>query len=239
MQLVTTIGVGSILLSVPFESIITKNAEILRKTSARGAKYCGLNDSCILFTVDMATVIAVLALCLGAAALIIAFVVTKVTTKASSVVRSTDQVFEEVQNFKDDDSLQNARYLAASEKKQATTCADLTTFEKHCIGVPFRRLFRDCDDISYVMYNGKRCTTVEALLLTGHLYYGEHVYEASSVILLLLARLVPTKVVRTFNILLLRWHLDPKDGTLSEAFSCTWHHATTEDHKLAGATPVA
>ncbi|KAE9172715.1 hypothetical protein PF004_g27191 [Phytophthora fragariae] len=192
MQLVTTIGVGSILLSVPFESIITKNAEILRKTSARGAKYCGLNDSCILFTVDIATVIAVLALCLGAAALIIAFVVTKVTTKASSVVRSTDQVFEEVQNFKDDDSLQNTRYLAASEKKQATTCADLTTFEKHCIGVPFRRLFRDCDDISYVMYNGKRCTTVEALLLTGHLYYGEHVYEASSAILLLLARLVPT-----------------------------------------------
>ncbi|KAE9280286.1 hypothetical protein PF001_g24309 [Phytophthora fragariae] len=192
MQLVTTIGVGSILLSVPFESIITKNAEILRKTSARGAKYCGLNDSCILFTVDIATVIAVLALCLGAAALIIAFVVTKVTTKASSVVRSTDQVFEEVQNFKDDDSLQNTRYLAASEKKQATTCADLTTFEKHCIGVPFRRLFRDCDDISFVMYNGKRCTTVEALLLTGHLYYGEHVYEASSAILLLLARLVPT-----------------------------------------------
>ncbi|KAL3661802.1 hypothetical protein V7S43_013096 [Phytophthora oleae] len=113
---------------------------------------------------------------------------------------------------------------------------DLTSFERNCIGTSFHRLFWDCDDIAYVTYNGTRCTTVEALLLTGYLYYGEHIYQASSVMLLLVARLVPSKVLRTFNVLLLRWHVDPKEGSLSELRSCTWYHASSE---VAGAVPVA
>ncbi|KAG3096991.1 hypothetical protein PI125_g15808 [Phytophthora idaei] len=57
--------------------------------------------------------------------------------------------------------------------------------------------------------------------------------------LLLVARLVPRKVLRTFNMLLLRWYMDPKHGTLSELCSCTWYHASTENHQLGGAVPLA
>ncbi|KAL3661806.1 hypothetical protein V7S43_013100 [Phytophthora oleae] len=91
----------------------------------------------------------------------------------------------------------------------------------------------------YVMYNGKRCITVEALLLTGYLYYGEHIYPASAVMMLLLARLMPRKMIRTFNMLLLRWHVDEKEGTLSPTMSCTWYTASKENHQWAGATPLA
>ncbi|EGZ05772.1 hypothetical protein PHYSODRAFT_464323, partial [Phytophthora sojae] len=78
-----------------------------------------------------------------------------------------------------------------------------------------------CNDIAHVMYNGKRCISAEALLLTGYVYYGEHVYHSSSVVLLMLARVIPQRVIRTFNVLLLRWPLDPRDGTLAQANSCT------------------
>ncbi|POM69580.1 LOW QUALITY PROTEIN: Hypothetical protein PHPALM_14127 [Phytophthora palmivora] len=111
---------------------------------------------------------------------------------------------------------------------------NLTSFERNCLGSSFHRLFHDCDDIAYVVYNEN-----DALLLTGYLYYGEHIYEASSVLLLLVARLVPSKILQTFNVLLLRWRVDPKDGTLSQAMACTWYTASSEQHKLAAATPVA
>ncbi|KAG2784421.1 hypothetical protein Pcac1_g5839 [Phytophthora cactorum] len=233
MQLVTTLGIGIILLSVqatPLESIITKNSEILRKTSARGAKYCGLNDSCILFTVSMPSVIAVLSMVLGILAVVVSFIIKKVAPKAKSVVFSETEVH----------NLGRNEFMEIEMKHADSAPLDnLTSFERNCIGGPLKKLFRDCDDIAYISYNGKRCMTVEALLLTGYLYYGEHVYQASSVMLLLVARLVPRKVLRTFNMLLLRWYMDPKHGTLSELRSCTWYHASTENHQLGGAVPLA
>ncbi|KUF81011.1 hypothetical protein AM587_10006624 [Phytophthora nicotianae] len=234
MQLVTTMIIGFILLSIqrtPLASIITKNSEILRKTSARGAKYCGLNDSCILFTVDMLSVIAVLSLALGVIAVIISFIITNMTPKAKIIVYSATEVH----------SLQANEFKEIEIKKHGDLAPldNLTSFERNCIGGPFKKIFRDCDDIAYISYNGKRCMTVEALLLTGYLYYGEHVYQASSVMLLLVARLVPRKVLRTFNMLLLRWYVDPKHGTLSELRSCTWYHACAENHQIGGAVPLA
>ncbi|KAE9258791.1 hypothetical protein PR003_g35065, partial [Phytophthora rubi] len=101
------------------------------------------------------------------------------------------------------------------------------------------KLFRDCDDIAYTTYNGKRCVTVEGLLLTGYLYYGQHVYQASSALLLVVARVIPQKILRTFNVLLLRWGMDSNTGVLTHAQSCTWHTASDEHHKLAAAVPVA
>ncbi|KAJ8563893.1 hypothetical protein ON010_g7456 [Phytophthora cinnamomi] len=59
MQVAITLSVGLLLNSIqrtPIGSILSQNAEILRKTSARGAKYCGLNDACVLFTINMPTV---------------------------------------------------------------------------------------------------------------------------------------------------------------------------------------
>ncbi|KAL3661855.1 hypothetical protein V7S43_013149 [Phytophthora oleae] len=225
LQPATTICVGCFLLSVqrtPLASIITKNSEILRKTSARGAKYCGLNDSCILFTIDMPSVITVFSFGLGIVAVLISLGFRILSPKPTSYVVSDLPLMEKLNKSKDAGKQDN-----------------LTSFERNCIGGLFKKLFRDCDDIAYVVYNGKRCMTVEALLLTGYLYYGEHIYQASSVLLLLAARLVPSKLLRTFNMLLLRWYVDPEHGTLSELRSCTWYHASSEDHKLAAAVPVA
>ncbi|EGZ13764.1 hypothetical protein PHYSODRAFT_335500 [Phytophthora sojae] len=182
LQLPVTICVGSILLSVqrtPFVAILTDNAEILRKTSARGAKYCGLNDSCILFAYNMPSVVVILSLTLGVA--------TSADSKVSAAGVSTTK---------------KRKYEVNS-----ATPEELTSFEKNCIGAPFTKLFHDCEDIAYVSYN--------------------------------VAQLVPSRMLRTFNVLLLRWHVDPKEGTLTHALSCTWHTASSENDKLAMATPIA
>lgn len=91
----------------------------------------------------------------------------------------------------------------------------LTSFEQHCLGSPFCRMFKDCGDFAYVCYRRKHCTSVEALLLTGYVFYGKHIYQASSIVLLLLARLLPRKLLRTFNVLLIRWYVDPERGIVS------------------------
>ncbi|KAL4111506.1 hypothetical protein PRIC1_003184 [Phytophthora ramorum] len=223
----------------PFESILAQNAEILRKTSERGAKYCGLNDACVLFTVNMPIVIAVLSVGVGVVAVITSFLMMKMSPKMKSVVRSARlsvggaNVTQKVA-VSDSNSKKQTVYETNSTEND-----HLTSFERNCIGAPFHKLFWDCDDMAYVMYKGRRCSSVEALLLTGYLYYGEHIYQASSVMLLLIARLLPQKILRTFNVLILRWYVDPKEGTLSQALTCTWYHACEENHKWAGATPVA
>lgn len=100
-------------------------------------------------------------------------------------------------------------------------------------------MFKDCGDFAYVCYRRKHCTSVEALLLTGYVFYGKHIYQASSIVLLLLARLLPRKLLRTFNVLLIRWYVDPERGIVSHAQSCTWYHASAEHYWLEEATPVA
>ncbi|KAE9268357.1 hypothetical protein PF008_g31143, partial [Phytophthora fragariae] len=70
-------------------------------------------------------------------------------------------------------------------------------FLHHYLGSPFTKLFKDCDDFAYMAFVGKRCTAIEALLLTCYLFYGQYVYQAGSVVLLLMARLIPPKLLRT------------------------------------------
>ncbi|KAE9277266.1 hypothetical protein PR003_g28835, partial [Phytophthora rubi] len=75
MQVAITLCVGSVLRSIqhtPIGSILSQNAEILRKTSARGAKYCGLNDACVLFTINIPTVVSLLSVALALVASLIA-----------------------------------------------------------------------------------------------------------------------------------------------------------------------
>ncbi|KAG6972366.1 hypothetical protein JG688_00004031 [Phytophthora aleatoria] len=192
--LVATGWVAGVLLTLRYTSLSfigDLNGELLRRTSALGAKYCGLKDSCYVFIVNLGFIITAAALALG------------LLTREDVKVK------------------------------------EMTTFEENCLGVPFTRLFKDCNDFAYVTYMNKRCTTVEAILLTGYLFYGEHVYQATAVVLLLVARLVPRKFLRTFNQLLLRWHYDPEQGTLSYAKSCTWYSASAENYKLSEAMPLA
>ncbi|KAE8903538.1 hypothetical protein PF010_g340 [Phytophthora fragariae] len=236
MQLGVTLCVGLILLTVqrtPLVAILTKNAEILRKTSARGAKYCGLNDSCILFTYNMPSVVVILSLALGVITVIASFIA-KLLMPNVAGANSTNLT---------GDSKVAAAGISAKKKMMyqdnSATLDELTSFERNCIGGQFSKLFQDCDDFAYVSYNGKKCITTEALLLTGYLYHGEHIYQATSVLLLLVARLVPRRMLRTFNVLLLRWRVDPQEGTLTHPLSCTWYTASAENHRLGMATPIS
>ncbi|KAI9984472.1 hypothetical protein PInf_005825 [Phytophthora infestans] len=202
MQIVITSIVAAVLLSLrqtPLEFINANYGEILRKTSARGAKYCGLNDSCVVYKTNLVVFITIFSIGLGIFAAVSSLIVKRLSPKVKSAP-----------------SAAVAHATDAPIKKKSVNEDGLTSFERNCIGRPFRTLFRDCDDMAYIMYKGKRCTTVEALLLTGYLYYGEHIYQASSVMLLLLARALPRKMLRTFNMLLLRWHVDKDTGVLTQ-----------------------
>ncbi|KAH7459410.1 uncharacterized protein KRP23_15212 [Phytophthora ramorum] len=222
--LAATVAVGAVISSYRLTSLAfigDKNGQLLRRTSTLGAKYCGLQDSCYVFTYNLVFVVALASLALGLVAAIITFLL-KMYTKLHPGAR--------MYHYR----VSNAGLAGGQPTKQR-----LTSFEENCLGVPFTRLFNDCDDFAYTTYMDRRCSTVEALLLTGYLFYGEHVYQAGSVLLLLVARLLPRKVIRTFNQLLLRWHIDPHLGTLSYPMSCTWYSASAENYKLSEATPLA
>ncbi|KAG7388622.1 hypothetical protein PHYPSEUDO_012113 [Phytophthora pseudosyringae] len=248
MQIVITPCVASALMSVRQTSlslIVDWNGELLRKTTARGAKYCKLNDSCILITVNLALVVLFVSTVLGLVAFALSFIIQKrskhwesIQSFASSVSRRSSALYA----VRDSGSQGTTKATLDKTNRQDDSTEPLqglTTFEEHCLGCPFTRLFKDCDDFAYMNFMGKRCTTVEALLLTGYLFYGQNIYQAGSVVLLLTARLIPRKMLRTFNVLLIRWHMDPENGSLSHALSCTWYHASNENYKLSEATPVS
>ncbi|GMF22627.1 unnamed protein product [Phytophthora lilii] len=221
--LIATVCVGAVLVSYRITSLAfigDKNGQLLRRTSALGAKYCGLQDSCYVFTYNLVFVVAAASLALGLVAGIVTLLLKWYKKRNPGVKMYHYRV-------------SNAGLPDVPIKQR------LTSFEKNCLGVPFTRLFKDCDDFAYTTYMDKRCTTVEALLLTGYLFYGEHVYQASSVVLLLIARVLPRKVIRTFNQLFMRWYIDPDQGTLSYPMSCTWYRASSENVNLSEAIPVA
>ncbi|KAG2772337.1 hypothetical protein PC129_g13439 [Phytophthora cactorum] len=220
--LVATGWVAGVLLTLRYTSLSfigDLNGELLRRTSALGAKYCGLKDSCYVFIVNLGFIITAAALALGLLTSCFAIMIKYCRRRGRGA-----------------NKYRVNRAIVAGEDVKVK---EMTTFEENCLGVPFTRLFKDCNDFAYVTYMNKRCTTVEVILLTGYLFYGEHVYQATAVVLLLVARLVPRKFLRTFNQLLLRWHYDPQQGTLSYAKSCTWYSASAENYKLSEAMPLA
>ncbi|KAE9041714.1 hypothetical protein PR001_g6505 [Phytophthora rubi] len=224
--LTASVCVGAVISSYRITSLAfigDKNGQLLRRTSVLGAKYCGLQDSCYVFTYNLVFVVALAALALGLLATIITLLL-KLYKKRNPGAK--------MYHYR----VSNAGLPGAGNQPVKQR---LTSFEENCLGVPFTRLFNDCDDFAYTMHMDKRCSTVEAVLLTGYLFYGEHVYQASSVVLLLVARLLPRKIIRTFNQLFMRWYIDPDLGTVSYPMSCTWYRASAENYKLSEATPLA
>ncbi|KAL4116924.1 hypothetical protein PRIC2_012376 [Phytophthora ramorum] len=220
MQMVITSGVTTFLMAlqtVPLEYLHEVNSQ------PGGLRYMGL----------------------GIIAALSSLAIKRSSSKVKSVVRATRlsvsgrQSLSNTGGAKSGTVTKHSSSVTGSSAPVKDNLDELTSFETNCLGSSFKKLFRDCDDMAYVVYKGKRCTTVEALLFTGYLYYGDHIYQASSVMLLLVARLLPSKILHTFNVLLLRWRLDKKDGTLSKVISCLWYAASREDNKLAGATPMA
>ncbi|KAG3232538.1 hypothetical protein PI124_g22379 [Phytophthora idaei] len=234
LQLTSTICTFVVLSSLRLTSLAFKgelNGELLRRTSVQGAIYCGLKDSYYVFTVNLVFVVATISIAMGFIALLGAMLEKRITRKIATRRGTTAQT-----------APLSFRCLGCN--KVGPTIPDLqrhklTTFEENCLGGQFIRLFYDCEDFAYITFRGKRCTTVEALLLTGYLFYGQHVYQATSVLLLLVARVLPRKVIRTFNVLLIRWRINPHEVKLSQALSCTWYSASAERFKISEATPVA
>ncbi|GMF33417.1 unnamed protein product [Phytophthora fragariaefolia] len=162
----------------PLESIISTNAQILRKTSSLGKKYCGLNDACIMFTVNAPTIITLLSAVLGLVAVMASLIVKRTSPKVIRDVFSSRASQGSFNGIGPTRKVKGSPKIATVllNKRNQTLPLDivrspaynrLTSFEENCLGVPFRKLFYDCDDFAYVAYNGRRCTTVEALLLTG------------------------------------------------------------------------
>ncbi|KAG6592645.1 NADP-dependent alcohol dehydrogenase C 2 [Phytophthora cinnamomi] len=268
MQVIITTGVASILYSSYLTSlpwIVDYNGKLLRKTTVEGATHCGLHDSCIVMRLNLAIMAVIASTLLGLAALSASYVAQKHSRPWEHVSQSIARirVGSHVRSFEGPNVpktalekvargqmphfgvLPRARFTVLGGRHKRVGPVDhqitttLTTFEEYCLGSEFTKLFMDCDDFAYVMFMNKRCTSVEALLLTGYLFYGKHVYQAPSVVLLLLARLFPPKFLRTFNILLLRWWVHPDHGTLTHALSCTWYTASEENYWISEATPIS
>lgn len=246
-QVFTTAAVGALLFKhqqTSISYIMEANGELLRKASERGAKYCNLSDSCIIFKTNLAVIMLVTALAVGIIPFIFSCALNYRALRhhlSNRIVhfgsqRSTgslkargSKVFTRVQVGVR--SLPVADFLKTPE-------ATLTSFEKYCLGASYSALFNDCDDFANIVENDRNSTSVEAVLLAGFLYYGENVYQAPSVMLLLTARVFPPFVLRSFNILLLRWHIDPQMSAVSHPSSCTWYSASGEKHRVARAVPL-
>ncbi|KAL4159161.1 hypothetical protein PRNP1_004931 [Phytophthora ramorum] len=271
MQVIITTCVALLLYSVRVTSlgfVVDWNGELLRKTTERGAKYCGLNDSCILMKANLAIAIASISTGLGLVAATTSFLVQKgfcqpqrlpgyvtrlslshgIRDRNGVSTRRTSSVLSLIVSPHTAVIWPDTTAAQPRSRRSATSTSSVvphdhgfpvTTFEQHCLGSPFSKLFKDCGDFAYTNYRGKHCTSVEALLLTGYVFYGKHIYQASSVVLLLLARLLPRKLLRTFNVLIIRWFVDPNKGTVSFAQSCTWYRASEENYWLKEATPIA
>ncbi|RLN43982.1 hypothetical protein BBO99_00005739 [Phytophthora kernoviae] len=158
MQIVITVTVASILIGVestPLEFITAANGEILRKTSARGAKYCGLNDSCVVYKVNLIVFIALFSIALGIMAAISTMIVKCLSPKMKSAVRSARlSMSGSTRNI---NKTRGSAVQAADDKPKRVSkeAGDhLTSFERNCIGGPFRNLFQDCDDMAYIIADG-------------------------------------------------------------------------------------
>ncbi|KAG2760424.1 hypothetical protein PC129_g5024 [Phytophthora cactorum] len=264
MQVLITTGVASVLYSSYLTSlpwIVDYNGKLLRKTTVEGAKYCGLHDSCIVMRLNLAIMAVIASTLLGLVALSASYIVQKHSSPWDHVSQTLSRIRlgSHVMSFNAPKTalekvsrgqtphiavMPRARFVLLGKHRRVGPVGhhittSRTTFEEFCLGSEFTKLFMDCDDFAYVTFMNQRCTSVEALLLTGYLFYGKHVYQAPSVVLLLLARLFPPKFLRTFNILLLRWWVHPEHGTLTHALSCTWYTASEENYWISEATPIS
>jgi hypothetical protein len=263
VQVVSTTIAGIVLYQyriTSISSIMEKNGELLRKTSPRGAKFCNLSDSCIVFSVSIGFVAVVISLALGFIPLAVEFILRLHDRlqqgKGSSlrghnknryvVYDSLGTIAAQAQSTEPgEDEVEPSRQKVVADTRDLGTFQgkgapenELTSFERNCLGSKFTRMFNDCDDFAYVTYRNQRCSSVEAVLLSGFLYYGKNIYQAPAVLMLLVARVIPRSLLRSFNVLLIRWHLDTLSNTVSYPQSCTWYSASADKNKLSEAVPI-
>ncbi|KAG7388719.1 hypothetical protein PHYPSEUDO_011912 [Phytophthora pseudosyringae] len=121
-----------------------------------------------------------------------------------------------------------AKTKTLSHSASVVNLTDATSFECYCIGEHFRFMFNDCEDISHVKKNTLRVPTSEAVLLSGFVYRGKFLYRADDIILLLFTRFAPNFILRTFNVLIVRWDVNPTTYAVSRPTVCLWTEVGTD-----------
>lgn len=218
LLLVTAVVVNALLDAryTSLKYIIDSNAKILYKSSNEGAKKCKLTDSCVVFKINIALVIAAVSLLFWAFTSFLSYVLR--TRHDPHPIRD---FFGWLNSWKPSTAPLKPR-MSISNSGPIVDLPGATTFESYCIGEHFRFMFNDCEDISHVKMGGHKVPSAEAVLLAGFVYRGKYLYRANDVILLLFTRFMPNFILRTFNVLIVRWMVDPKTYTVSKPSVCLW-----------------
>jgi hypothetical protein len=129
----------------PIVSILTRNA-------VRGASVCGLNDSCVLFSMKLPAIATVASVVLGLVAVAMSSIAKQEGPKVKNAVLTVRHSIRERQRLKSITPsptsaaalpAQAARSFCCRRRSVTMPCAGhehLTSFEKHGLGAPFQNL---------------------------------------------------------------------------------------------------
>ncbi|ETK89606.1 hypothetical protein F441_06519 [Phytophthora nicotianae CJ01A1] len=229
--LIVTAIVANMLISIRYTSlsyIFEINSKTLLRSTPEGAEVCKLTDSCVVFSVNIAFVIASFAMLVWGATASVAYVLR---------TRHNPHPLEDLKSWFISWKVAfqvtlrpppKGKPKALSHGASIVNLADATSFECYCIGEHFRFMFNDCEDISHVKKNNFRVPTAEAVLLSGFVYRGKYLYRADDIILLLFTRFAPNFILRTFNVLIVRWDVNPTTYAVSRPTVCLWTEVGTD-----------
>lgn len=233
--------------TVQIHSLMTMLGDPLsRSTSAKGMKRCAATETCVVFKGNLALLIVVLALFLWFVAEVIVLGLRLMESPSPveelrSVARSLQTAVSRPMRW-----LMHAKSAVRVETQSAPTKVDaLTTFEQFCLGGPFHRLFQDCETISAIerasVTGGAvtRYSTLEAVALAGFIFNGNYLYRADDTPLLLVTRILPTSMLRTFNFLVIRWRVDMDRATVAMPTVCHWATVNLGPKVQTQAMPLA
>ncbi|KAG1708213.1 hypothetical protein DVH05_024896 [Phytophthora capsici] len=229
--LIVTAIVANMLISIRYTSlsyIFDMNSKTLLRSSSEGASVCKLTDSCIVFSINIAVVIAAFAMVVWGLTASVAYVLRTrhdphPIADLISWFISWKVAFEVTLR-----PPPKPKAKTLSHGASVVNLTDATSFECYCIGEHFRFMFNDCEDISHVKKNNLRVPTAEAVLLSGFVYRGKYLYRADDVILLLFTRFAPNFILRTFNVLIVRWDVNPTTYSVSRPTVCLWTEVGTD-----------
>ncbi|KAF1787349.1 hypothetical protein GQ600_1146 [Phytophthora cactorum] len=239
--LIVTAIVANMLISIRYTSlsyIFEINSKTLLRSTPVGAEVCKLTDSCVVFSVNIAVVIAAFAMLVWGATASVAYVLRTrhnphPVKDLMSWFISWKVAFQVTLR-----PPPKTKAKALSHGASIVNLADATSFECYCIGEHFRFMFNDCEDISHVKKNNLRVPTAEAVLLSGFVYRGKYLYRADDIILLLFTRFAPNFILRTFNVLIVRWDVNPATYAVSRPTASAVRHPAP-DGAMAFATGTA
>ncbi|GAB9477525.1 hypothetical protein Gpo141_00014611, partial [Globisporangium polare] len=195
-----------------------------RKTTERGAKLCKLNDSCLVFTVNLLAVMTALAFALLLGTSLVKLFLVALNSKTeleARAVGSPSSPFHWIRSTGNYLRSRSSRVFSTSDIAKART-SQLTTFEKNCVGGSVQGLIIDCEDFCYTMRQARRYSTVESVLLAGFVYDGGFLYRSDDALFLALTSVLPRFLLRTFNVLIPRWEISASGSSVAEASMVLW-----------------